>query len=280
MTWFNLAILAGLFFAISRVISRFALRKAGNYLSYTILHNFIAGLIILPFIFIDFHLPSYSITWLYFILTMVFLYLTDVYTFKALQFGDVSIYQIITQIRNIFILFLGLVFFSEQITIYKLFAVLLIITGAVVTLWNKSKIKFNKSVYYTIISSVFVAMGLSFSKLTLHDFSAFSFASFSLIGGSLLGLTNLKFSKEKIIKEFVINKWLLILAGGIFGFFEFTQFLSFKLGEISRAIPVLQISLVFTVLMGIFLLKEKERFWQKIFGTIIIIGGILMLNYL
>lgn len=201
MTWFSIALLAGLLFAISRTISRFALRKAGDYFTYTILHDFIAGLIILPFIFIGFHLPTHPITWLYFILTMIFLYLTDVYTFKALQFGDVSVYQIVTQIRNIFILFFGLIIFGEQITIFKSLAVLLIITGATVALWEKSKIRLNKAVYYTIISSLFVAVGLSFSKLTLNDFSAFSFASFSLIGGSILGLTALKFNGKKLLKS-------------------------------------------------------------------------------
>lgn len=280
MTWFSIALLAGLLFAISRTISRFALRKAGDYFSYTILHDFIAGLIILPFIFIGFHLPTHPITWLYFIITMTSLYLTDLFTFKALQFGEVSTYQIVTQIRNIFILFLGLLIFGEQITNYKLLAVLLITLGAAIALWEKSKIQLNRAVYYTIIASFFVAVGLSFSKLTLRDFSPFCFASLSLMGGSLLGFITIKFDIKKIVNEFIINKRLLLLAGGIFGFYEFFQFLATKLGEVSRVTPVLQSSLVFTVLMGIFLLGEKQRFWQKILGTIIIIGGILMLNYL
>lgn len=280
MTWFNVALLAGLLFAISRVVSRFALRKAGDYFIYTILHDFIAGLIILPFIFIGFHWPTQPITWLYFIITATSLYLTDLFTFKALQFGEVSTYQIVTQIRNIFILFFGLLIFSEQITNYKLIAILLITLGAAIALWEKSKINLNKSVYYTIVASFFVAVGLSFSKLTLRDFSPFCFASLSLIGGSLLGFITIKFNIKRIVNEFIINKWLLLLAGGIFGFYEFCQFLATKLGEVSRVTPVLQSSLVFTVLMGIFLLGEKQRFWQKIFGTIIIIVGILMLNYL
>ncbi|EKD56072.1 MAG: hypothetical protein ACD_58C00305G0010 [uncultured bacterium] len=280
MTWFSIALLAGLLFSVSRTFSRFALRKAGDYFVYTIIHDFIAGLIILPLIFIGLHWPTQSITWLYFILTMVSLYLTDVFTFKALQFGDVSTYQIVTQVRNVFILFFGLIIFGEQITIYKLLAVLLIIIGATIALREKSKIHFNKAVYYTIIASFFVAVGLTISKLTLRDFSPFAFASLSLMGGSLLGLMSIKFDSKKIIRELAVNKWLLILTGGIFGFYEFCQFLATKLGEVSRVTPVLQSSLVFTVLMGIFLLGEKQHFWQKILGTIIIIGGILMLNYL
>ena len=98
MTWFILSILSGLSFALSRSISRVYLKKQGNALAFTAIHDFIAGLILLPIIFIGFHAPTQSITWLFFVGLIIFAFFSDWLAFTALKTISISIYKIVGHI--------------------------------------------------------------------------------------------------------------------------------------------------------------------------------------
>ncbi|MFH1439994.1 MAG: DMT family transporter [Candidatus Woesearchaeota archaeon] len=280
MNWFIAALFAGLFFASSRIISRFALRKNGNPLAYTALHDLTAGLILIPFLLFDFTFPSQVIPWIFFGITTFFLFLTDYLTFKSIQLIDISLYQILIQVRHIVVLFGGLLLFSEQITLPKMFAILLIILGAIIALYKKSKFDWSKGIVYAILAGLCASIAFLASKTALNGFSNTTFASFVLIGIGLISFAFMKFDDKKIIYEFKINSWKILIAAVLFGGFELLQFLAIKIGEVSKAIPVIQISLVFAVIGGIVLLKEYDRLIQKIIGMILIIAGIIIMNIL
>jgi drug/metabolite transporter (DMT)-like permease len=139
MNWFVLSLLSGLCFAASRVVSRALLKKQGNALAFTAVHDFIAGFALLPFIFINVHWPSQGLTWLYFAGIVVFAFLSDWLAFLALKSIDASSYQIVNQIRHVFILLGGLVVFSEAITFIKVVAIACIMVGVVVALYEKTR---------------------------------------------------------------------------------------------------------------------------------------------
>jgi drug/metabolite transporter (DMT)-like permease len=280
MGWFVAALLAGFFFASSRLVSRFILRKKGDPLSYTALHDLIAGLILMPFFFFDFGLPSKNISWLFFGITFLFLFLCDFFTFKCLKYMDISLFQIIIQLRHIFVLFGGFFLYFETITIFKVIAILLITSGASFSLYQKAKFHWSKGAFFAVLQALFGSTAFLASKTALQDFSQTTFASFGLIAIGLLSFTSMKLNTKKIFYEFKLNSWKLIIAATLFGFFELFQFIAIKLGEVSRVIPVIQVSLVFVVVGGIILLKEHERIPQKLLGMLLIIAGIIVMNFL
>ena len=278
MNWFILSILAGLAFAVARVVARFLLKKKGSPLAFTAIHDFIAGLTILPLAIIYFRLPENNITWVYFAGVVVFAFLADWSAFTALKKIDISLYQIITQIRHILIIIGGLLVFSEAITIFKLFSVLLIIVGVIVALYVKSKIKLDKrGVWLSALSTVAAVIAFLFAKQTLLDFSTETAVSLELILIGLLSFTFLGFSYRRLHQELVINGRGLVISGIIFGVFELLLFLALSVGEASRVVPAVQSSLIFAVIAGVVFLKERSNITQKIVGTILIMMGIGLL---
>jgi len=275
MNWFILSILAGLAFAAARVVARFLLKKKGNPLAFTAIHDFIAGLTILPLAIIHFRLPENNITWVYFAGVVIFAFLSDWSAFTALKKIDISLYQIITQIRHILIIIGGLLVFSEIITITKLFSVLLIIVGVVVALYVKSRIKLDgRGIWLSVLSTIAAVIAFLFAKQTLLDFSAATAVSLELMLIGILSLALLKFDHGKIIGELRINGRGLVVSGIVFGVFELLLFLALSIGEASRVVPAVQSSLIFAVAAGIVFLGERSNIIQKIIGTILIILGI------
>jgi len=280
MTWLTCSLIAGFFFALSRVVARFVLRDGGNPLAFTAVHDLIAGVVLLPLIFFSFHLPKNNITWVYFLSVIIFAFLSDWCTFIALRKINISVYQIVNQVRHVFVLFGGFLLFSEAITSYKLIAILLIIIGVVVMLYEKSKFDFSKGIGIAVLSTLFAVVAFFFVKYAVVDFSETAMASFELISIGLLSFGILGFDKEKIVQESRINRWGLVISGALFGLFELFLFFALKFGDISRVIPVTQSALVFGVIMGVVFLGEKERIWQKAVGTIIIVAGIILMNFI
>ncbi|MFH0852836.1 MAG: DMT family transporter [bacterium] len=277
MHWFIASILAGFFFAASRVVSRAVLRKAGNPLAFTAIHDFISGLALVPFFFIGFSLPDQPITWLYFIGVVIFLFLTDWFAFSALKLIDVSLYQIVNQVRHVLILVGGLLIFSENITLIKIISVALIIIGVFIALYEGSKLIFNRGIAYSVFSSVFAVVGFLLSKLVVEDFAVVPAASFELMGIGLLSFIFLGMRVSKVKTEISINKWGLVLAGVLFAGFEVLLFTGLQAGEASKVIPVTQSSLIFAVLAGIMFLNERSNLVQKSLGVLIVGAGIVLM---
>lgn len=279
MNWFGFALLSGLLFALSKVVARFFLRQQGDALAFTAVHDFIAGAVLLPFIFINSHFPSHSITWLYFFGGMIAFFVTDYFLFKALKTIDVSWYQILTQIRHILILLTGVVFLSEIFTANKLIAIALIIGGVIIALYQKKRFSWSSGATAALISTVAAVIGFTFSKFVLMDFSAAAYASIDFLAVGMFSFVLTGFKFRRIVEEIKINKFGLILAGALFGVFELFLFMALKYGEASKVIPVSQSSLIFTVLLGIVFLKEREKIGQRLLGMLIVAAGIVLIYF-
>jgi len=280
MNWFILSILAGLAFASSRVIARATLKKQGDPLVFTSIHDLIAGLVLLPFIWFQLELPTFGMAWLYFFGFVVFAFLTDWLAFLVLKNMDVSEYQIINQLRHIFILLGGFLLFSEAITKFKLLSVFLIMLGVIIAMYEKAKLKMNRSVIYAILGTFFAVITFNFAKLSVVDFSEIAMASFGLLAVALISFSFSGFQIQKIKNELKLNGKGIILSAILFSGFELALFMALERGEISRVIPVTQSSLIFTILAGVIFLNEKARLPQKTMGTILIGMGIAVMYVL
>lgn len=164
--------------------------------------------------------------------------------------------------------------FAEAISFSKIIAILFIIAGVVVALFEKKKIKINQGAYLTVLSTFFAVIAFVFAKLTVQDFPESAAASLEFLLIGLISFMFLGFKPKKVVDELRIQKWGLIISGIIYGFFELLLFYALKTGEASKVVPVTQVSLIITLLAGIIFLNERNRITQKIIGTILIAIGI------
>lgn len=281
MDWFSLAILSGLFYAISRSLSRAYLKKrAGSVLAFTGVHDIIAGIVLVPFFITQLTIPADATFWLLYSIVVILIFLVDAFTFKALSTIGVSSFQIVAQSRHIFILVLAAVVLGEGIYIHKVIGVLLIIGGAWVALSSSVKKCLSYEGYiYTMLAAFCISLSFVFSKQIVSIVGPTQYASMVLFPVGLLALCIGRLRHKKQVSLSTLAKAPLVWASGIaFGVFELLQFSSLDLAEASLVLPVVQSSLIFAIIIGAVFLHEREHLYQKLIGTGIIAGGIITLN--
>ncbi|GEM_PF-1921976 len=281
MSWFGLALLSGLCFGSSRVVARSLLRYKGDPLLFTGIHNGIAGLLLLVIALTQGLQFPITITPWVFLLTMTLCsFLSDWLAFQSLTLIEVSISQIIDQLRNGIILVSSALLFSEPITTPKILGILLIMMGVVVTVYESaSSVRHHRwGLALAVASTIFAAMAGLTIKRAIGDFSSATLASFELIGTALFCMIGSRLNIRRALNEVRLNGWGIVAAGTLFGMAELAEFMSLRFGEVSRVIPAVQSALVFGVLGGILFLGEKDRLPQKLAGTVLAVAGILLLR--
>ena len=281
MSWFATALLSGLFFGISRVVARSLLRYRGDPLLFTGIHNSVAGLLLFVIALGQgLRFPSIVTPWIFLLAMALCSFLSDWLAFQSLTLIEVSISQIIDQLRNVIIFVCGALLFSESVSVLKTLGIVLIMVGVVVTVYESSSARQHHrwGLILAIGSTIFAAMAGLTIKEAIGDFSSATLASFELIGTGLFCLVASRFNIARAFKEVRLNGWGIVAAGALFGIAELAEFMSLRFGEVSRVIPAVQSALVFGVLGGILFLGEKDRLPQKLAGTVLAVAGILLLR--
>jgi drug/metabolite transporter (DMT)-like permease len=83
--WFFLALLAGFLFAVNRLISRAVFTKGVNPIAFLAIHEFVAGVLLLPIAMANFSLPQSFKTWAALVLCAVFILLADLFGSLSLK---------------------------------------------------------------------------------------------------------------------------------------------------------------------------------------------------
>jgi drug/metabolite transporter (DMT)-like permease len=280
--WFLLALLSGLLFAINKLIFRFALKSGKvNALTFISIHELVAGLLILPFAASK--LPYNASIYVFILITAttLLIFAADVLSTFALQKIEAGFYQIIGQLRHPVVLIGAFYLFDEALGLQKLIAVSLVIIGVLIALYDKNKLlKLNIGIIQAILSTVFIAFGFLLIKITTGYVEPIALGSISLTGAGLLGLVVASSTKNLNVRHMNVNtKGLLLGAAIIFAVFEVVLYTALDVGEASRVTPVMQSSMVFTLVGGYVFLHERSNLIQKIIGSIVIILGITTLYF-
>lgn len=276
--WFVLSLIVGLTFAANRLIIRSVFTKTDNPMAFGATHELIAGLFLLPIGLSFFSLPQSPQTWFALTTGIFLIFITDLFAFLSLRKMEASLFQILSQLRHVIVLFGAYFFFTEQITAIKVFSIFFIMFGIFVALKGKSKFTFNMETIYALISTVAISFGLLFIKMASVDVNPAFSASLGFIIAGLLMYVVLFLKKDLPLsllpKE---HKKELFLAAGLFSVFELALFTALAIGEASKVTPVTQSSLIFTLIGGYIFLNERSHMKQKIIGSILIALGILLM---
>ncbi len=279
--WFILSLLAGLLFAVNRLIVRSSLTKKVNLFAFGAIHEVLAGVILLPVAFLQLSFPKSNETFIALILSVIFIFLADLFAFLSLTHIEATLYQIIGQLRHIIVLIGAYILFTEAITLIKIISIFLIILGVYIALSVKSKVKITRSVIYALFSTICIGLGFLFIKEATVDVAPAVSASLSLIvSGILIYLIMYGTKKHRSELNLKGNRKNLIIAAVTFALFEFTLFTALSSGQASLVTPVTQSSMIFTLIGGYMYLQEKNNLSKKIIGGVLILAGIIMLYFI
>ncbi len=257
---------------------RFTLKEKGNPKVFTVVLQLIIALTLL------FIIPLESTSYLFntknliiFSLVITGTAIIAVLFTTGRQLEEASNVSIGVQVGRIWNLFGAALILGEPLTPLKIIGVGLIMLGNFLISFGKQKLKLSRGMIIIIVASLMFST-INFGDKYLLGFFSTALYNFILYSvSSLILLSFIKFDVKKIINELKLHGPIVFLTGLIFavGIYFFEK--SIKLGEVSRVVQIHSSSIIFTVLLGIILLKERENLWKKILATISVFVGVYLL---
>lgn len=255
-------------------------RTMKNSAAQTIGLQLVAGLSCLVFMpLFEFRFPSNTWTYLLLSLSCVFYAINNFMIANVRKNLEASVVGIIQQSYTVLMTLAGFILFNEQVTLFKIMGVLMIVGGNVLVFWRQKKTKEIKYVWMGLLAYVCnVAAGLidvGYSgEFNLPFYAAFLYiipALFIFIG-SRVRITN-------IIEEYKrANKRNYFITGFCWGVHYFVLLIAYSIGEVSVVAPLASLSVFFNVIVGYFWLKEKDRIAKKVIAAILATLGIIFIS--
>jgi drug/metabolite transporter (DMT)-like permease len=217
-----------------------------------------------------------------------FYILYQIFVSKSYEHGDISTHYPLTVLSPIFIPVWAYFLLAEKISFLTGAGIIITIIGAFMVklnafTWGEIKKMFQLSRDYrgarfALAASLMYSFGAIFDKSRIAAFNIETYIGFILLFMALnLIIYTLIFQKQPV-RSYIPRYWYFILLGGITVFLSFFTFrVALREVMVSVAVPVRQVSIVFAILLGIIMLREKPNA-NKLIGSLVIIGGIILVN--
>jgi uncharacterized membrane protein len=131
---------------------------------------------------------------------------------------------------------------------------------------------------FALAASLMYSFGAIFDKSRIATFNIETYIGFILLFMAINLIIYTVIFQKKPVFSYIPKYWYLIALGGITVFLSFFTFrVALREVMVSLAVPVRQVAIVFAILLGIIMLREKPDI-NKLIGSLIIIGGIILVN--
>jgi transporter family protein len=277
MNWFILALLAGTASNFFNILNRSSLKEKGDSTVYAwwfeVLRFLVFLLIFLPQMVFPHNLEDY-----FWLLLLGVNEAASVYFFmRSHQLTDLSLSTFVIKLQLIWTPLLAYLFIGERLSFADYGAIGIILIGIFIAIYSK-KMKNNKGIIITFISSILIALNAVFTKkVTGLSSTPFIMMSMSLPAIILLPFL-MKNSYKRIIS--VSRKTFLQCVSGTMSNIVamFLAVSAIRLGSTSKVSAVYQGMMVIALIYSIVFLKERKQLWQKIIGAGVTIGGLYILS--
>jgi uncharacterized membrane protein len=283
-----IVIISALFHALRNLLTKQSLDKQVFLWWYEIL----AMMYFLPFLIYFLFREGFPDTFAYywcavsgFIHFIYWIFLT-----KAYDRGDIShVYPIIRSSPALVLLF-AIIILDEKVSSQGFFGVLVVTFGVYII--NLKKLNWqellasirslsnHRSIQYAFLALCSVTAYSIVDKISVRYIHPVLFTFFHLLFGMIYYTIYIAYTKNRdlIEIEWTSNK-KGILASGFLNVFGYSLILiAFTIERVSYIVGLRQISIVFVVLMGSYILKEKYQMIRFI-GSIIIFTGVFLISF-
>ncbi len=276
------ALLAALFSGLTSVFAKTGIKDVESLLA-TFIRTIIITLFLFVVVLLNNNLNDIFLldkrTIIFLILSGISNTLLWIFYFKALDLGTVSKVTPIDKTSIILTLILSSIFLNEKITEIKVFSIILILVGTLLTIKRENKnSKDNKWILYAVLTAIFTSTTTILSKIGIENTNT-SLTTFLRTVIVLLLLTAITLIKKKYknIKKLNKKNYLYIVLSGISTSLSWLfYFASLSIGEASIVFPIEKLSLVVSIIVSCIFLKEKLS-KKQILGIVIIVLGTSLL---
>jgi|GEM_PF-3488166 len=201
------------------------------------------------------------------------------YQFSIRQHIEASVMQLIVTPTSIVGFALAVLFLGETITPLRILGYSLIIASAMLVIKRKGmKLKFSRYVVGALIIGSALSIGLTLSRAVAPSFSSVLvytlFIAFAQTMACFLPIVKLK----DIQIEAKIHTWKLPFLAVVNLGALFCTIAAIRLAPATKVIPVTASNVVLMTLLGIILLKERDRVWIKLFAAALTMVGLVLVS--
>lgn len=192
---------------------------------------------------------------------------------------EASTYSIIHQLSTVFMIFAGLIFFKEPFILNKFIGAILIVFSNILIFYKKGEGKPNKYIILGIIANIFFTVALFLDVNISDNFNLPFYVTLTLGVPAILIIIFERIKLSDIKAEFQNgNKKSILITSVTWSLSIVSQLRAYQLGNASVVAPLCALSVILNVIMGYFLLKERENLVKKIIAALIIILGIILIR--
>lgn len=272
-----LAIIAG---TGSKLIHKYVLKETEPY-AFALITNIVSAIIFFLLAMHNFSLPKEPMAWVVLGIASVLWTIIAVSTLISYKATDVSIREPLSQSKTIIALILGILFLREAVSAGRIIGTIVIFLGITLLVYHPER-RFGrlsdkgvKWTFFAALLSAFVAIADK-AALKWFNFETYGFLVYFI---PTLILSMFISKRMHQVRHLLKTKWKAALTGIILSATTYYFTLrAFSLADVTIVYPLLQLTMLLTVIGGLVFMKEREHMWQKIIAVVIIIAGSIILK--
>jgi len=282
--WVLLVLGASITGAIARILQKkVMMNPKHDSMALSFLFQFMAAVIF--FIYSKatntFEIPNLWTVWPH-VIAMIFLYAAgNILSFLAFEHAEASEASILFPTSTIWAVLTAVIFLGEQLSVWQIVGIAVVILGIIFTYFEKSSWRFNKGHVFALLSSFLYGIAFTNDVYILKLFQSVSSYMFMIF---LLPSLVILFFKPKLTKSLasyfssIKISNMLISAVVLYCFSSIAYFTAYKVGgQASLISPIFQTSVILTVFLSVFFLGERKHLLQKAIGCLVTIAGVILL---
>lgn len=196
---------------------------------------------------------------------------------KALQYLEASVFSILYNLRIILTTVLGILFLGESTELLRILGGVIILL-AIITVKQRSSHTNNSKGVWWAIAAVFALSFLNLTEKTLINSIGFlEYFPIAAVLAAAIMWVYLIASKRKIDKKLLLQpKMLQLMTLRALSGYGFS--LALAAGAlISVANYISGMGVIFTVLLGVIWLRERDYLFRKVIATLVAVSGLTLI---
>jgi drug/metabolite transporter (DMT)-like permease len=277
--WIGVLVVAAALSGVLSVLLRKA-NKAADPLSLAVYFNVFTALAYVPLLLLE--TPTIpAAQWPLVIASALVWFAINAITFYAYKQMDITLMHPIKKMSVLFVTALSVLVLGEALSTGLAAGTVLLFIGLVALSWNRER--WSKAAWQgvglTLVSTVLVSVAVLIDKINIT--AGVSPALYGLllylVPGIAFGVISLT-RRKLLVKTTRSHLRELVALGAISAVYYWLNLTAYKVVALSVAYPILQLSVIFSMIIAYYWLHEKQDFRNRMIGAATIIAGAILVT--
>ncbi len=275
--WAILAGAGGLFSNAGNFLFRFILREKEDPVAFALYSELLRLLLFGIVAFFDWHfvVTAKSIT----LVVLIGIVETAViyYIVRMHSLSHISISTLLSRTRLIWVPILAFIFVHEQLQGLDYLGIVVLFIGITIAVAPRHLMR-DQGMKFALVSAFLASVEIVLTKMLLPYASVGVINAAAFLPAIVIMPLLMKSAGQRLVDQFKTNFSFKTIAILMFFAANYISTYALKIGDASKVTAVYYGMMIFAVLAGIIFLKERENIPRKIIGTLVVLGGVLLLS--